>query len=587
MNTWTLRHFMWQMIYPYRWYIAVLMFIAFFAAAAASIESFAIKWLVDAMQGCEANRAIACIVPPLLLYLVNSFFCTILFRVQHVIDLKVEPALESETFTFLMKHAVGHSYLFFQEHFAGALVGQMRDVARGITDLTRMFVARFFRVFCMVIIALVTLSFVSVPVAILVTVWLLASGINIAYAAPRLHALADVAAEQRSAVTGYATDVIFNILAVYLFGGKKHEEENIRTKLSTWIAADRKSRWELSHAFVRQVILWALREILIVCWIIYAFKSGMITAGDAALIVTLTMVMANEIWALAPELSQTLEIIGSVSQGIRTIMVPHALLDAAHAQQLTVSSGAIVYDQVSFSYRHEISVLRDISVTISSGQKVGLVGYSGSGKSTFVHLLLRLIEQQQGSITIDGQNIQQVTGESLREAIAFVPQDPSLFHRTLLENIRYGHVDASVDDVVHATRHAHADDFIRTLPQGYDSLIGDRGVKLSGGQRQRIALARAFLKPAKILVMDEATSALDSVTERYVQESIKELMQHHTTIVIAHRLTTLLMMDRILVFDHGRIIEDGTHHDLLAQKGRYWELWNSHIDGFIPDTPSM
>jgi len=586
MNTWSLRYFIWQMIYPYRWYIAILMFIAFFAAATSSIESLAIKWLVDAMQGCEVNRTIACIVPPLLLYLTNSFFVTILFRVQHVIDLKVEPALESETFTFLMKHTVGHSYLFFQEHFAGALVGQMRDVARGITDLTRMFVARFFKAICMIAIALVTLSFVSISVAIIVMVWLIASGINIVYAAPRLHALADAAAEQRSAVTGYATDVISNILAVYLFGGKKHEEGNIRTKLSTWIAADRKSRWELSHAFVWQVVLWALREILIVVWIIWAFSKGTITAGDAVLIVTLTMVMANEIWLLAPELSQALEFIGSVSQGIRTIMVPHALHDAENAQQLTVSHGAIVYDQVSFSYRHEISVLRNISVTILSGQKVGLVGYSGSGKSTFVHLLLRLIEQQQGSITIDGQNIQQVTCESLREVIAFVPQDPSLFHRTLLENIRYGHGDASVDDVVHAAQHAHADDFIRTLPQGYDSLIGDRGVKLSGGQRQRIALARAFLKPAKILVMDEATSALDSVTERYIQESVKKLMQHHTTIVIAHRLTTLLMMDRILVFDHGRIIEDGTHHDLLAQKGRYWELWNSHIDGFIQDKPS-
>jgi len=353
MSTWTLRRFMWHMVYPYRWYVAALMFIACFAAAASSIEAFAIKWLVDAMQVFEKHSAIMCIMPPLLLYLANSFLCTVLFRVQHIIDLNVEPALESETFTFLMQYVLGHPYLFFQEHFAGALVGQIRDVARGITDLMRMIIARFFRAICMIIIALVTLSIVSPTIAMITIVWLIASGINVVYAAPRLHKLANTVAASISAVTGYSTDVVSNIVAVYLFGGRKYEEEQVRKKLSTWIDADRKSRWELSHAFVRQVILWALREILIVGWIMWAFGRGIITAGDAALIIALTVAMANDIWSLAPELSQTLEIIGSVSQGIGTIMVPHALHDAAHAQQLTLPPLASDRDGLAPSVQYQ------------------------------------------------------------------------------------------------------------------------------------------------------------------------------------------------------------------------------------------
>jgi len=243
----------------------------------------------------------------------------------------------------------------------------------------------------------------------------------------------------------------------------------------------------------------------------------------------------------------------------------------------------ITFDHVKFHYKGTEPLFQDKSIEIKAGQKVGLVGYSGGGKSTFVHLILRLYDVTDGTILIDGQNIKSVTQDSLRENIAMIPQDPSLFHRSLIENIRYGRIDATDAEVVEAAAKAHAHEFIERLPQGYDSLVGERGVKLSGGQRQRIAIARAILKNAPILILDEATSQLDSVTENLIQDSLWELMQNKTTVVIAHRLSILLHMDHILVFDKGKIVEDGTHSKLLAKGRLYKNLWDAQVGGFLGD----
>ena len=259
------------------------------------------------------------------------------------------------------------------------------------------------------------------------------------------------------------------------------------------------------------------------------------------------------------------------------------LEDKQDAATLIVSKGQITFEGVKFHYKGTEPPFQNKSVTIEAGQKVGLVGYSGGGKSTFVNLILRLYDVTDGRILIDNQDIRDVTQDSLRSQIAMIPQDPSLFHRTLMENIRYGRVAATNAEGIAAAKKAHAHEFISKLPQGYESLVGERGVKLSGGQRQRIAIARAILKNAPILILDEATSQLDSVTERDIQESLWQLMQDKTTIVIAHRLSTLLHMDRIIVFDQGKIVEDGTHTELLSKRGLYKTLWDAQVGGFLPD----
>jgi len=288
------------------------------------------------------------------------------------------------------------------------------------------------------------------------------------------------------------------------------------------------------------------------------------------------------LWWTSLELPTFFQEIGICQQALTILQDPITLQDAEDATPLKVPHGKIQFQKVHFHYKGTSPLFSDKSLVIQPGQKVGLVGYSGSGKTTFVNLILRLFDIQSGHILIDDQDIASVTQESLRKSITLIPQDPSLFHRTLMENIRYGRVDATDEEIIEAARLAHAHEFIMELPQGYHTLVGERGIKVSGGQRQRIAIARAILKNAPILVLDEATSALDSFTETHIQESFANLMENKTTIVIAHRLSTLLNMDRILVFDQGRIVEDGTHTSLLAKEGIYHSLWRAQVRGFLP-----
>ena len=278
--------------------------------------------------------------------------------------------------------------------------------------------------------------------------------------------------------------------------------------------------------------------------------------------------------------------VGRCKQSLNSLLVPLEIHDKPDAVNLNANHGQIIFDNVKFHYKGTEPLFHNKSVRIKAGQKIGLVGYSGSGKSTFVNLILRLHDVTDGAILIDGQDIRDVTQDSLRANIAMISQDPSLFHRSLMENICYGRIDATDEEVIEAAKKAHAHEFIIKLPQAYESLVGERGVKLSGGQRQRIAIARAILKNAPILILDEATSQLDSITESLIQESLWELMQGKTTIVIAHRLSTLLNMDRILVFEQGKIVADGTHKELLTKKGLYKTLWEAQVGGFLPDKKS-
>ena len=293
------------------------------------------------------------------------------------------------------------------------------------------------------------------------------------------------------------------------------------------------------------------------------------------------MEIAYITWYTMSQVNEFHQAIGKCKQSLTSLILPHDIQDKENARLLLVQKGQINFLEVEFYYKGMKPLLENKSICIDGGQKVGLVGYSGGVKSTFVNLILRLYEVSCGQIQIAGQDIRNITQESLPTQIGMIPQDPTLFPRTLMENIRYGRIEASDEEVITASKKAHAHEFISKLQHGYDSLVGERGVKLSGGQRQRIAIARAILKNAPILMLDEATSQLDSVTESHIQESLWELMQDKTTIVIAHRLSTLLHMDRILVFDQGKIVEDGSHANLLAKSGLYKSLWEKQVAGFL------
>jgi ABC-type multidrug transport system fused ATPase/permease subunit len=293
--------------------------------------------------------------------------------------------------------------------------------------------------------------------------------------------------------------------------------------------------------------------------------------------------LEQRMFFLGQNLTQAVSWHGQVSEGLEELLLPHEIRDRPGASPLVVSRGAIAFRALSFSHRDARVFGGDFDLEVAGGEKVGLVGHSGAGKSTLVSLLLRQYDLAGGEIAIDGQAVAEVTLESLRRAIALVPQTTSLFHRSIRENIRYGRLGASDAEVEEAARLAEADGFVRGLPRGYDTMVGERGVKLSGGQRQRIAIARALLRNAPILLLDEATSALDSESEAAIQRALVGLMRDKTVIAIAHRLSTLRAMDRLVVLEQGRIVEDGSHEELVRRGGVYASLWNSQVSGFIPD----
>jgi ATP-binding cassette subfamily B protein len=300
-------------------------------------------------------------------------------------------------------------------------------------------------------------------------------------------------------------------------------------------------------------------------------------------VLTINISLIQILWNFSHYIHDLAEVIGRVNQGLSIVLMPIQIKDTEYAEVLKVTDGEIIFDAVKFGYKNSDPLFDNLSIKIDPYQKVGLVGYSGSGKTTFVNLILRLYDINEGRILIDGQNIREVTQTSLRKAIGVIPQDPTLFHRSIKDNIGYSRPEASEEEIITAAKKAQAHQFIVQLPEGYDSLVGERGVKLSGGQRQRIAIARAFLKDPPILVLDEATSQLDSITEGLIQNSLLELFEGKTTLTVAHRLSTLMYMDRILVFDQGKIVEDGSHAQLLHFKGLYKAMWDAQVGGFLPE----
>jgi ABC-type multidrug transport system fused ATPase/permease subunit len=399
--------------------------------------------------------------------------------------------------------------------------------------------------------------------------------------------------EARAAVTGRVVDVLTNIRNVFFFANQSLEDE----ELKRYTGEERDRRRASYRAVVRlrsvQYVMDIAMWIVFVGGALYAWVHRLIGAGDFVMITALTSSLLQTAYNIGQRIPEFYDQLGSARESIETLIVPATIVDRPGAPELTVTRGTIRFESVAFAYdapskdrgaRHARNVVKAFELTVPAGQRVGLVGPSGAGKTTLMGLLLRMHDVDQGAIRIDDQDIREVTQESLRQSIALIPQDTNLFHRGLRENIRYGRPSATDDEVELAARRAHAHEFIVELDHGYETLVGERGIKLSGGQRQRIAIARAILKDAPILLLDEATSALDSHSEHIIQAAMREAMAGKTVIAIAHRLSTVMDMDRLIVLDRGSIVADGSHDELLRQGGLYAELWRRQSGGFNPVT---
>jgi ATP-binding cassette, subfamily B, bacterial len=431
---------------------------------------------------------------------------------------------------------------------------------------------------------LLVLFFRAAPVFALVLVaWLVVYvGVTVVFGR-RIAALGAVHSEAKAQLTGRIVDSITNIKNVIFFAGHEKEDRIVGRSVHATFAAQRAQYRAFVHM---RLILQGLNVVIYAILLPLALERllhGAITVGDFLLVTTLMIQLIRNVFDMANVLPDTFDTVGSIRDSLDMLTVARDVVDRPGAAALAVVRGEITFDGVRFAYDGKQPVFRGLELRIAPGERVGLVGHSGAGKSTLATLLLRLYDVQEGSITIDGQRVGEVTQASLRRAIALIPQDAVLFHRTLMENIRYGRPEASDAEVVDAARRARAHDFIANLPIGYETLVGERGVKLSGGQRQRIAIARALLKDAPILVLDEATSALDSESEALIQDGMTRAMAGKTVIAIAHRLSTLARMDRIVVLDHGRVVEDGPHAQLVARAGACASMWNRQVGGFLVD----
>ncbi len=504
-----------------------------------------------------------------------------LFRVGGYTHLTFESRImrdiADDSFAYLHQHSVG----FFINRFVGSLVRKVNRLVRAFEVLGDQVVWSILPLFLRIIIVVVVFLSLNPILGLGLLAWVVIMlVVNYIFSMYKLRYDSETA-RLDSEVTGRLADTITNNINLKIFTSFKAEWKAFKN-LTHQQHKVRQHAWTLDeHMNFVQSYLFIALEFGIFYGGIKLWQMGTITVGDFVLFQAYFLMLFSQIWELGRIIRKIYEQLAEAEEMVTILHTPHEIQDRPRAQKLKVTAGKIEFRTVDFAYTKTRNVLKNFSLTIAPGERVGLVGPSGSGKTTITALLLRYYDVVRGEIIIDGQNIQKVTQESLREHLSLVPQDPLLFHRTLSENIRYGRPGATEKEVERASRLAHCHEFIQQLSYKYGTYVGERGIKLSGGERQRVAIARAILKNAPILVLDEATSSLDSNSEHLIQDALHNLMKGKTTIVIAHRLSTIMQMDRIVVIEYGVIKETGTHQELLKKGGLYKKLWDMQAGGFI------
>lgn len=552
------------------------------AQVAGAIEPYLLKQFFDSFEA-HGNSAD--------LYwwggaIAGSFLlCHLLWRVSGFVGIHLVVGVENnvyrQLFSYLMEHSVG----YFQNRFAGNLSSKVSTTASAVDSVLCDFIWHYCPLVIKIGISLYLTSLVHIWFTIGLFIWTMIFFVINWFLLQKKQRLSRAYYAISSTVSGDLVDTISNIGSVWQFARIRFEKNRFDQSLSRLKTADLAS-WQYGELIL---LLNGCLQAVLMAGMIYGslrgWELGLLGLGDTVMLLTLTMMLTHELLFIGRQLKELMNNISQLREGLEVIGEPHDLIDTKNPQNCVIKHGAITLQNISFAYEEGAKdIFSDLSLVIHPGEKIGLVGRSGGGKTTITKLILRLMDVRNGKILVDDQDISQIKQSDLRKNIAYVPQEPILFHRTLAENIAYGDLTAERNKIISAAKKAHAHEFITEMRDGYDTLVGERGVKLSGGQKQRIAIARAILKPSPILILDEATSALDSESEKLIQSALDNAMANRTTLVIAHRLSTVQKMDRIIVLEKGTIVEQGSHEDLLKKNGAYAELWNHQYEDFLGES---
>ncbi len=577
----------WRGVKSVKWFLFILIFSIISGNIVIIITPLFYKQFFDVIASPGDKSVVVSKLVAIIFYVLffNSLYW-LLTRIATLANNHYEPKAMANLKQQSYDHLMLHSYSFFVNNFAGSLVQKVNRFARAFERITDDIIWSLLPLVVRVTSILLVVFFINKLIALIILIWIIVFlSFNVIFSRWKLKY--DIkAAEIDSKATGYLADTIANQNTIQLFNGYNFESKGYK-KVTNEQADIMVFAWNLDAIIEGvQAFLSFFIEFVLFFYAIKYWNQGLITVGVFVLLQAYVLNIMNQFWGFTRLVRDIYQGYADSKEMVEILLLSHEIKDKPKASELIVKQGQINFEDLTFAFNETRKVLENVNLEIETGEKVALVGPSGAGKTTFVRLLLRLYSPTAGKIIIDGQDISQVTQESLRKNISMVPQDPILFHRTLAENISYGKRDATRQEIEQAAKLAHCDEFIKDLPLGLDTYVGERGIKLSGGERQRVAIARAILKNAPILILDEATSSLDSHSELLIQDALNNLMKGKTVIVIAHRLSTIQKMDRIIVVDQGKILEQGTHSGLLKKENSlYRTLWQLQAGGFLNSDP--
>jgi len=572
----SIKRFLRQALKPYRWWLLLYFIGASAFTFLRMYDPYTNKIFIDALTLTTREQAFHILFWPIVARLLVALAWFAIRRFMDICWFKLRAGLQYTLAQKSMQHMMGHSHAFYQNMPAGSLQSRIKNVAESMPEFIKVCIGNFWAIALQLIITLLAYYYIYPTMLPITTIWLVVFVSIHYFMYAKMKALHYNVATRVSTVSGHLGDVMGNMSLVRLTGNTNKEYGLLSDHLATLRKAHFREGWFTFTQDMLQGLCYLAYQTACFYILVQDFSQGNASVGDFVFVLQTNVFLVMNLWSLSENAERAFQSGSRIKEGLDTILLAHEIVDIPDAKPLVLKKGTFALENISFSYPGKKSIFQNLSLTLQAGQKIGLVGYAGSGKTTFMNLLLRIFNLQAGRILLDGQDISKMQQQSLREYIAVIAQEPVLFHRSIGANIGYGVPDTSKEAIVAVAKKAGAHDFIQALPKGYHTFVGERGTKLSGGQRQCIAIARAMLQNMPILFLDEATSSLDNITERHIQKSLGKLMHASSTrltLVIAHRLTTLLDMDRILVFEKGKIVQDGSHHVLIKEQGLYQDLW--------------